>query len=68
VTSLPWTYDYEDEVRAEGAAFLGDSLLRPVVAVQLLNGDRETQRFSALVDSGADHILAPAWVAVGVLT
>src|SRR5436190_21732503 len=37
--------------------------MRPTVPVSLSLADRRTQRFSALVDSGADHVFAPAWIA-----
>lgn len=63
VSDLPWTYDYQEEARGDGAEFLDKPLLRPVVSVMLANGERVSQRYVALVDSGCDHVLAPAWVA-----
>lgn len=35
---------------------------RPIVEVELSNG-KETRKFLALIDSGADHIIMPAVIA-----
>jgi hypothetical protein len=63
-----WTYQYEEEPRAQGSAFLEKPLLRPVVPAALEGPTGESPRIVALVDSGCDHVLAPLWLAetVGV--
>lgn len=60
---FPWVYPYQEEPRTAGGHFLRKPLLRPVVRVKLV-GDRPSSQFHlALVDSGADHVLAPEWMA-----
>ena len=58
---LAWVYPYTEYARAADDP-LEQPQLRPVVAVDL--GSRFTsQRHLGLVDSGADAVLAPRWVA-----
>jgi hypothetical protein len=58
-----WVYDYTEEQRQLGYEVIEKALMRPTVRVQLVNGDQQTQRLVALVDSGCDHVLAPLWLA-----
>lgn len=66
--SLPWTYPYQREVRAD-KSFIEHELLRPVVTVRLSGERRSDHNVAALVDSGSDHILAAPWIAqdIGVI-
>jgi hypothetical protein len=57
-----WVYDYTEEQRTAGRELFDKALLRPTVRVQFRHGDELTQRHLALVDSGSDHVLTPAWV------
>jgi len=59
VTDLRWTYPYQEEART-GLNHLGVPLLRPTVAVR---AGVDTHVYAALVDSGADNVLAPEWLA-----
>jgi hypothetical protein len=59
---LPWIYDYTEEARAP-VDFLRKPLLRPTVWTRLGSGAEITDVYQALVDSGADHVLAPDWIA-----
>jgi hypothetical protein len=54
-----WTYPYQEEART-GPDHLGMPLLRPTVPVR---AGRDTHVYAALVDSGADNVLAPEWLA-----
>jgi hypothetical protein len=60
---FPWVYPYIEERRAEGSDFLREPLLRPLVVVRLEGARRGSHNLVALVDSGADHILAAPWIA-----
>jgi hypothetical protein len=63
---LPWVFHYQEEPRT-GNSFLRDRpLLRPSVWVRLAKYEARTQVHRALVDSGADHILAPEWLALQI--
>lgn len=60
---FPWIFRYEDEGRTQGTEFLRKPLLRPVVVVRALGTHLGSQNVQALVDSGADHVLAAPWIA-----
>lgn len=59
-----WRYGYEEEGRAGNLSPLGP-ILRPVVPVQLVGPNGPTENvYLALVDSGANSVLTPEWVAM----
>ncbi|HEX3424738.1 MAG TPA: hypothetical protein VHT30_01310 [Acidimicrobiales bacterium] len=60
---FPWVYPYIEERRIEGSEFLREPLLRPLVVVRLEGLRLGSHNLVALVDSGADHILAAPWIA-----
>lgn len=53
----------------EGHHFLVKPLLRPVVVTRLIGARTGSNNLAALVDSGADHVVAAPWVAqdIGVI-
>jgi predicted aspartyl protease len=62
---FPWIFPYIEKPRHPGSLFRERPLLRPVVPVTFIGPDGPQQVF-ALVDSGADHILAAPWIAQAV--
>lgn len=62
---FPWVFRYIEEPRHPGSLFRERPLLRPAVPVTFIGPDGPQQVF-ALVDSGADHILAAPWIAQAV--
>jgi hypothetical protein len=62
IRSLPWTYPYQREVRADNS-FIEYELLGPVVTIRLSGERLSAHNVAALVDSGSDHILAAPWIA-----
>lgn len=62
---FPWVFRYIEEPRHPGSLFRDRPLLRPAVPVTFIGPDGPQQVF-ALVDSGADHILAAPWIAQAV--
>ena len=62
---FPWVFPYIEEPRHQGSLFRDRLLLRPVVPITFVGPDGPQQVF-ALVDSGADHVLAAPWIAQAV--
>jgi hypothetical protein len=62
---FPWIFPYIEEPRHPGSLFRERPPLRPVVPVTFIGPDGPQQVF-ALVDSGADHIVAAPWIAQAV--
>lgn len=58
----PWVFRYQEEGRPAGT-FLRRALLRPTVIVRFAGTHVGSHRVLALVDSGADHVLAAPWIA-----
>ena len=50
----PWLYPYRQDAQL---GWRGELVLRPLLPVSLVNGDRETPRLAGLVASGADLTL-----------
>ena len=50
----PWLYPYRQDVQL---GWHGELVLRPLLPVSLVNGDRGTPRLAGLVASGADMTL-----------
>jgi hypothetical protein len=56
----PWLYPYRQDVQL---GWHGELVLRPLLPVSLVNGDRGTPRLAGLVASGADLTLVSALLA-----
>src|SRR5438045_5856984 len=64
---FPWVYPYQEEPRTGNSSFLSERpLLRPSVWARLAHRGTQTEVHRALVDSGADHVLAPEWLAMQI--
>lgn len=64
--AYPWVYPYTEERRVTGSEFLREPLLRPLVVVRFQGVHMASQNVVALVDSGADQILAAPWIAMDI--
>ena len=59
----PWRYSYRRDVQL---GWRGELVLRPLLPVSLVNGDRGTPRLAGLVASGAELTLVSGLLAEGV--
>lgn len=65
VTPFPWVFPYVEEPRPRDSPFRDRPLMRPAVPIGIV-GPAGRVGVAALVDSGADHVLAAPWVAQAV--
>jgi len=61
-TPFPWVFPYVQEPRPKDSPFRDRPLMRPAVPIGIV-GPSGPVGVAALVDSGADHVLAAPWVA-----